>query len=64
MNGVVLIADDVDFVFGDDHNGLVLVHIAGVERLGLQGGVGGVFEIVGQGRQALGKCSGKYILVM
>ncbi|HEV2483979.1 MAG TPA: hypothetical protein VGT08_00435 [Terracidiphilus sp.] len=46
MDGVVLVADDVDFVFCDYDYWLVLIHVSGVERLGLQCGVGGVFEIV------------------
>lgn len=49
MDCTVLIADDVDLVFGYDHAWLALVYIACIECLGLL---------------SLGKCSGEHILFM
>jgi hypothetical protein len=45
----ILATNDVDLVFGDYDTRLVLIHVAGIEYLGLL---------------ALGKCSSKYILSM
>ena len=48
MNGVVLVADDVDFVFGDYDYWLVLIDVACIDGLGLQGSIGSVLEIVNE----------------
>jgi len=49
MDGIVLVTDNVDLVFGDYNDWLVLIDVAGVDHLRLL---------------SLGKGSGKYILLM
>jgi hypothetical protein len=48
-------AGQVDLAAGGYDAGLTLVDIAGVEILGLQGSLGGIFEIVDEGCRSSGR---------